>query len=112
MAVITRQCPPPRVAGVRSGDDVGRSDRPRHAPLLRAGRRQTRRIRIGRCLTQKDDDAAVHAQLADMDVRLRHRSLQPAIRLRTSVYWMTSLSRAIVAVNVPVPVVDTEGDSS
>jgi hypothetical protein len=45
---------------------------------------------------RKDDDAAVHARLANMDVRLRHRSLQPAI----------------VAVNTPLPVVDTEGDSS
>jgi hypothetical protein len=45
---------------------------------------------------RKDDDAAVHARWANMDVRLRHRSLQPAI----------------VAVNTPLPVVDTEDDSS
>src|SRR5712671_3825890 len=70
------------LGGRRAGDDVGRRDRPRHGPLLRAMRRQPRRIRIGARLAQKDDDAAVHAQLADMDVRLRHGRLQPAIRLR------------------------------
>ena len=43
---------------------------------------QTCRIRIGRRLAQKDDDAAVHARLGDMDVRLRHGSLQPAERFR------------------------------
>ena len=41
--------------------DVGRRDRPRHGSVLRARRRQTRRIRICRRLAQKDNDAAVHA---------------------------------------------------
>src|SRR5262249_45707098 len=32
-----------------------------------------------RCLAEPDDDAAVHAGLADMDVRLLHGALQPAV---------------------------------
>ena len=78
-------CKVPRrqlLAARRSGDNVGRRDRSRDAPLLRALRRKTGRIRIGRRLAQKDDDAAVHAQLANMDVGLRYGPLQPAIRLR------------------------------
>jgi hypothetical protein len=70
------------LGGCRSGDDIGRRDRPRHGALLRARRRKTCRIRIGRRLAQEDDDTAVHAQLANMDVRLRHGRLKPAIRLR------------------------------
>ena len=61
-----------------SGYDVCRRDRSRHDPLLRALRSKARRIRICRRLAKKDDDAAVHAQLADMDMGLSYRS--PAAR--------------------------------
>src|SRR5262249_9485060 len=63
------------LAGRRSGDDVCRCDRAAYAALLRALRSEARRIRICRGLTQKDDDAAIHAQLTDMDVGLSHRRL-------------------------------------
>src|SRR5215510_12834739 len=56
------------LAGRRSGDDVCGRDHPFHAAFLRALRGKAGRIGITGRLTQKDDDAAVHAQLTNMDV--------------------------------------------
>src|SRR5262245_41579111 len=61
--------------------DVCRCDHPIHATLLRALRGKAGRIGITGRLAQKDDDAAAYGRLADMDVGLSYRRLQPAKRL-------------------------------
>jgi hypothetical protein len=91
-------------------DDVVGCDSPGHGPTLRtlgglASRIQERRGRVAK----PDDDAAVNAQLGDMDVGLLDRTLKSAIRQLILDGLIVLL---ICARNSPLATVDTEGTSS
>ena len=82
---------------------------PVHGALLRTLRRKTGRIRIAPRLAQEDHDAAVHARLADVNMRLCHRSLQRVKRFPIVDNVGVPIDRRY---ELPAAVVDTDGDSS
>ena len=70
---------PELLARHRPGHDVGGRDRPGNGTGLRT-RLGPGWTGVRRRAAEPDDNAAVHAQLGNVDVGLCHRPLQPAVR--------------------------------